>query len=33
VVLLIVLNWFVHKVYWTGWIAKHHRRRRKLLGI
>src|SRR5215208_6152314 len=28
VVLLIVLNWFVHKVYWTGWIAKHHRRRR-----
>ncbi|HWH95197.1 MAG TPA: FTR1 family protein [Baekduia sp.] len=33
VVLLIVLNWFVHKVYWTGWIAKHHRRRRKLLGM
>src|SRR3954463_5750954 len=33
VVLLVVLNWFVHKVYWTGWIAKHHRRRRKLLGM
>jgi high-affinity iron transporter len=33
VVLLIVLNWFVHKIYWTGWIAKHHRRRRKLLGM
>jgi high-affinity iron transporter len=32
VVLLVVLNWFVHKVYWTGWIAKHHRQRRKLLG-
>jgi high-affinity iron transporter len=32
VVLLIVLNWFVHKVYWTGWIAKHHRQRRKVLG-
>jgi high-affinity iron transporter len=32
VILLIVLNWFVHKVYWTGWIAKHHRQRRKLLG-
>lgn len=32
VVLLLVLNWFVHKVYWTGWIAKHHRQRRKLLG-
>src|SRR3954453_13886318 len=30
--LLLVLNWFVHKVYWTGWIAKHHRQRRKLLG-
>jgi high-affinity iron transporter len=32
VVLLLVLNWFVHKVYWTGWIAKHHRQRRKVLG-
>jgi high-affinity iron transporter len=31
-VLLIVMNWFVHKVYWTGWIARHHRQRRKLLG-
>jgi high-affinity iron transporter len=31
-VLLVVLNWFVHKVYWTGWIAQHHRRRRRLLG-
>src|SRR3954469_15650193 len=33
VVLLVVLNWFVHKVYWTGWTAKHHRQRRKLLGM
>src|SRR3954462_9615691 len=33
VVLLVVLNWFVHKVYWTGWIAKHHRQRRKVLGM
>lgn len=32
VVLLIVLNWFVHKVYWSGWIGRHHRRRRELLG-
>jgi high-affinity iron transporter len=32
VILLVVLNWFVHKVYWTGWIAKHHRQRRKVLG-
>ncbi len=32
VVLLIVLNWFVHKVYWSQWIGKHHRQRRKVLG-
>src|SRR4051794_6676825 len=31
VVLLIVLNWFVHKVYWSEWIGRHHKRRRKLL--
>src|SRR3954452_5711824 len=31
VVLLIVLNWFVHKVYWSQWIGRHHRQRRKLL--
>jgi high-affinity iron transporter len=31
VVLLLVLNWFVHKVYWSEWIARHHRQRRKLL--
>lgn len=31
IVLLVVLNWFVHKVYWTGWIARHHRQRQKLL--
>jgi high-affinity iron transporter len=32
VVLLIVLNWFVHKVYWSEWIGRHHRQRKKLLG-
>jgi high-affinity iron transporter len=32
VVLLIVLNWFVHNVYWSGWIGGHHRRRQRLLG-
>jgi high-affinity iron transporter len=32
VVLLIVLNWFVHKVYWSGWIAKHNRRRKEVMG-
>src|SRR5215210_2986965 len=31
VVLLIVLNWFVHRVYWSEWIGRHHRRRRALL--
>jgi high-affinity iron transporter len=32
VVLLVVLNWFVHNVYWSQWIGRHHRRRRELLG-
>jgi len=31
VVLLIVLNWFVHKVYWSQWIGRHHRQRRRVL--
>src|SRR3954454_4719134 len=31
VVLLVVLNWFVHSVYWSQWIGKHHRQRKKLL--
>ena len=30
-VLLLVMNWFFHKVYWTRWIAKHHDHRRRLL--
>jgi high-affinity iron transporter len=32
VVLLVVMNWFFHRVYWTGWISHHHKRRRGLLG-
>jgi high-affinity iron transporter len=31
VVLLVVMNWFFHKVYWTGWISMHSRRRQQLL--
>ena len=31
-VLLVVMNWFFHKVYWTGWIASHNRRRKALMG-
>ena len=30
VVLLVIKNWFFHKVYWTGWIAVHNRRKRDL---
>jgi high-affinity iron transporter len=30
-VLLVVMNWFFHKVYWTGWISAHNRRRRQLV--
>jgi len=32
VVLLVVMNWFFHKVYWTGWISMHSRRKQRLLG-
>jgi high-affinity iron transporter len=31
IVLLLVMNWFFHRVYWTGWISSHNRRRRSLL--
>lgn len=31
VVLLVVMNWFFHKVYWGGWIALHNRRKKDLL--
>ncbi len=30
IVLLVVMNWFFHRVYWTGWIQHHHKRRRGL---
>ena len=32
IILLVVMNWFFHKVYWTGWISHHNRRRRSLFG-
>jgi high-affinity iron transporter len=32
VVLLVVMNWFFHKVYWGGWISLHNRRKKELLG-
>jgi len=31
VVLLVVMNWFFHRVYWTGWIGLHHRRRKRVM--
>jgi high-affinity iron transporter len=31
VVLMLVLNWFIHSVYWSQWIGRHHRQRRRLL--
>ena len=32
-VLLLVMNWFFHRVYWTGWISHHHKRRKGLLSF
>jgi len=31
IVLLVVMNWFFHKVYWGGWISMHNRTKKKLL--
>lgn len=31
IVLLVVMNWFFHKMYWTGWISLHNRRKRRLV--
>jgi high-affinity iron transporter len=32
-VLLVIMNWFFHKVYWTGWISHHTARKRRLLEL
>jgi high-affinity iron transporter len=31
VVLVVIMNWFFHKVYWGGWICFHNRRKKSLL--
>src|SRR6266478_4615396 len=31
VVLLVVMNWFFHKVYWGGWIGMYNRKKKNLL--
>jgi high-affinity iron transporter len=30
IVLLIIMNWFFHKIYWTGWISLHNKKRRQI---
>ena len=30
IVLLVIMNWFFHKIYWGGWIRAHTRRRKAL---
>jgi high-affinity iron transporter len=30
-VLLLITNWFFHKVYWNGWIANFHTKKRQLI--
>lgn len=30
-VLLVVMNWFFHKIYWTGWISAHNKRKHSLI--
>jgi high-affinity iron transporter len=32
VVALVIMNWFLHSVYWTGWILLHNQHKRELLG-
>lgn len=31
IVLLVVMNWFFHKVYWGGWISVHNRQKKKII--
>jgi len=31
-VLLVITNWFFHKVYWTGWMANFHGQKKRILG-
>jgi high-affinity iron transporter len=31
IVLLVVMNWFFHKVYWCGWISMHTRKKKNLM--
>lgn len=31
VVLLVVMNWFFHRIYWGGWICLHNRKKKELI--
>jgi len=31
VVLLVIMNWFFHKIYWSGWIANHNQRKQNII--
>jgi high-affinity iron transporter len=31
IVLLVVMNWFFHKIYWCGWISMHTKRKKDLM--
>ena len=31
IVLLVIMNWFFHKIYWGGWMTMHNRRKRDLI--
>ncbi|HEY0602484.1 MAG TPA: FTR1 family protein [Herpetosiphonaceae bacterium] len=31
-VLLLITNWFFHKVYWTGWMANFHAQKKRIIG-
>lgn len=32
VVLLVVMNWFFHRIYWTGWIQFHNKKKNEIIG-
>lgn len=31
IVLLVVMNWFFHKLYWGGWISMHNKKKKELV--
>ncbi|HEV2692802.1 MAG TPA: FTR1 family protein [Verrucomicrobiae bacterium] len=31
IVLLVIMNWFFHKIYWGGWMTMHNRRKKDLI--